>query len=781
MTRTLAAAALLFAPALAFAEPRPPPEDRTASPYLYVQSDDPGADRVPLKETSAEIDIAGVIAHVKVKQVYQNEGSRPLEAIYVFPGSTRAAVFGMRMKIGERTIVAKIERKEAARQLYERAKREGKSASLLEQQRPNVFQMNVANILPGDRVEIELDYSELLVPESGVYELVYPTVVGPRYPGKSTEQWVANPYTKEGAAPAYRWSIAAKIQAGLGIQALTSPSHRISPRFAGASSAAFQTDEPDGGNRDFVLRYRLSGEAIQTGLVLFPGEKESFFLLMVQPPKQVEPSLVPPREYIFVLDVSGSMHGFPLDTAKNVMRELFRGLRAQDRFNVMLFSGGNTVMAEESLPATQANLQRALEVIERQSGGGSTEILPALKRALALKRAGGMSTSIVVVTDGYVSVERETFDLISRSLGTANLFSFGIGSSVNRYIIEGMARAGMGEPYVVLNQDQAEDMATKLRRAIESPVLTGVSIDFQGFDAYDVEPRSYPDVFAERPVVVFGKYRGAAAGRIEVRGKTGRGDFSSVVDVSSVTPDRENVALRQLWARHRIARLSDHGRLAQQQELTEEITQLGLEYSLMTEHTSFVAVDDRVRNPGGEQSRVDVPLPLPQGVSDRALGNRVASGKSGAFGAAAPAPATIAPAAPEADVGGLAGVGRGGGGYGQRYSRAKPKREEAESRQVERVKLDSAALAPDELRVIRRHQRALQQCWERRVQQGPLPSGQLILELKIDASGKVVSVQRAGGTISDRTLEGCLSAMLKRLRFGAGEARTLRLPLNFAS
>src|SRR5687767_11734309 len=255
---SFSAVLLLFVAGEAIAD-----EERVGSPYFQVISEQPGTDRLPLKETGAKVDMAGVIAKVEVTQVYQNEGSRPIEAIYVFPGSTRAAIFGMEMTIGERRIVAKIEKKDQARALYEAAKADGKSASLLEQHRPNVFQMNVANIMPGDRIAVKLFYTELLVPEDGVYELVYPTVLGPRYANGASgtdERWTQNPYLGEGEKAPYKWDLTARIDAGMPVEAVNSPSHKVSPRFTGTNKVDIEVDDEAGGNRDFVLRYRLGGK-----------------------------------------------------------------------------------------------------------------------------------------------------------------------------------------------------------------------------------------------------------------------------------------------------------------------------------------------------------------------------------------------------------------------------------------------------------------------------------------------------------------------------------------
>ena len=239
----------------------PDTTDKTLSPYFLVLSDDPKSEQLPLKSTNADVNIAGVIADVTVVQVYQNQGNNPIEAVYVFPASTRAAVYAMKMTIGERVITAKIEERKAARQQYEQAKREGKSASLLEQQRPNVFQMNVANIMPGDIIKVEMRYTELLVPEGGVYEFVYPTVVGPRYSNQNaenapdTENWVQNPYLHEGQSPPYTFDIDLTISAGLPIQEISCATHKTNIRYEQKDTAAISLDqgEKSGGNRDFIF------------------------------------------------------------------------------------------------------------------------------------------------------------------------------------------------------------------------------------------------------------------------------------------------------------------------------------------------------------------------------------------------------------------------------------------------------------------------------------------------------------------------------------------------
>lgn len=604
-------------------------EDRTLSPYFFVKSDNAELDQLPLKATKTEVSIAGIIADVTVTQTYTNSGKTPLEAIYVFPASTRAAVHGMKMTIGDRVVVAKINKREDARREYEQAKQQGKSASLLEQQRPNVFQMNLANIMPGDEIKVEMRYTELIVPESGVYEFVYPTVVGPRYSNlseskaSSSDKWVKNPTLHQGEAPTSTFDIGVTIAGGMPVKDVACATHKTSISFDGPKTAVIQLDpqETHGGNRDFVLRYRLAGNKIQSGLLLQQGEGEgeNYFLLTVQPPRQVTPAVIPGREYIFIVDVSGSMSGFPLDITKELMRNPIGKLRASDRFNVLLFSGGSSLMAEASLPATQENIAKAINLIDRQRGGGGTELLPALKQALSLKTTKDYSRSVVIVTDGFVMVEEDAFDLIRNNLDKANMFAFGIGTSVNRHLIEGMARVGMGEPMIITKPGDAGAQAERFRKMIESPVLTGIKVRFDGFEAYDVEPVAVPDILAERPLTLFGKWRGKPEGSIEVSGTSGNGAFAETVRVGDYAPSAQVSALSYLWARHRIALLSDYNKLRKNGQRVEEVTQLGLKHNLLTAYTSFVAVDSEVRNQGGEAATVKQPLPMPEGVSDMAL------------------------------------------------------------------------------------------------------------------------------------------------------------------
>lgn len=600
-------------------------EDQTLSPYFYVETEDSLTDRLPLKKTSADINISGIIADVTVRQTYCNEGENVLEAIYVFPASTRAAVHSMNMQIGDRIIYARIEERDKAREQYEEAQEQGQTASLLEEERPNVFRMNVANIMPGDTIEVTMKYTELLVPTEGIYEFVYPAVVGPRYVSPTEDStdaaFAGQPYQHEGEEPLYDFSVDVNIQAGMPVKNITCPSHDSTAiNFRGESASCRLLSKKEG-NRDFILQYQLAGEGLESGLLLYEGKEENFFLAMIQPPRRPSEIDIPPRDYLFIMDVSGSMRGYPLDISKALLDDLINNLRVSDRFNVLFFAGGSYVLSEKSLPATVENKERAINAIENRDGGGGTRLLPALEKALDMKGTEDFSRSLVIATDGYVTVEREAFDLIRKNLNEANFFPFGIGTSVNRYLIEGIAHAGMAEPMVITNPSEAPGKAEKFRRYVQYPVLTNIEKHFEGFEAYDVEPISVPDVMAERPVILFGKWKGEPSGTIRLSGRTGNQNYYETLNVDKYAPSPGNEALKYLWARKRIQLLDDYNSAGQtDSSLIKEITDLGMKYNLLTRYTSFIAIDSLIRNEGDSSVTVSQPLPMPQGVSDNAVG-----------------------------------------------------------------------------------------------------------------------------------------------------------------
>lgn len=606
--------------------------DVTLSPYFYVESGDLSTDYFPLKDTNVLVNINGTIAETFLTQTYTNEGQNPINAVYIFPASTKVTVHGMKMQIGDQLITAQIQEKEIAKETYEEAKSEGKNASLLEQKRSNVFQMNVANIMPGDTVQIELHYTELISAAEGSYQFVFPTVVGPRYvstsdtaaeePGEA-DPWAAVPYLEEGREPSGSYQITVNLSAGVPITSLTSKSHAIQVDWENEAAAQVTLSDTEdyAGNRDYILDYKLTGEEVDCGLMLHTAEEENFFMLMVQPPERIVLEEIPPREYIFILDVSGSMYGYPLETAKEVIQDLVSNLRETDIFNLILFSDQTMKMSPKSAPATKENINRAIHFIEDQEGGGGTELLPAFRSALKLPRTEQFARTIITITDGYIYDETSIFEAIHKNLDTTNFFSFGIGDSVNRALIEGIAKAGQGESFIVTDSADAKETASRFRTYVQSPLLTDIQVSYEGFDVYDLAPNALPTLFAQRPLLVYGKFRGEPSGTIQITGRTGNQPYQKTIQVADVEPLASNQAIRYLWARSRVDQLMDYGLNTDvRRSVKKEITALGLQYHMVTPYTSFIAVMDTVRNPEGESSDIAQPLPLPSKVSNLAIG-----------------------------------------------------------------------------------------------------------------------------------------------------------------
>lgn len=601
--------------------------EQHAAPYFQVvgNGDERSDEGLPLKSSAAKVDIAGTIAHVKLTQRYGNTGKIPIEAIYVFPASTRAAVHGMTLTTGGRVIAARIRESAKAKVEYAAAKAEKKTAALLEEHRPNVFQMSVANLLPGDDIEVEIEWTETIPAVDATYEFVFPTVVGPRYTGGaagSGETWTANPHLKSGTPDPATITLTANLTTTLPLAEVKCPSHPVVVDFKGKDKAAVRLETKSGedaANRDFILRWKLGNDQVDAGLLLHKGSETNHFLLQVAPPPRVTLELIAPRDYVMVLDVSGSMAGFPLDTAKGLLRKLVGGLRADDTFNVVRFATDSGAMSPEPLAANAENIALAMEFIDEQGARGGTELCAAVKQALALPGGENRSRSVLLITDGFVSAEAETAELVRKNIGTANLFTFGIGASVNRELLERVARAGGGEPVVVTSGKEAESAAGKFRELVSNPVLAKVRITAEGVTLGSIEPDPHPDVFAARPLIVTGTWSGEPKGKIIVRGIGGNGAaFEKVIDLAEAAA--KGVAhpeLPVLWARERVRRLTD---MPRGEESIREIKSLGMGYQLLTPYTSFLAVDETPRELVGLTKTVTQPLPLPKGVSESAIG-----------------------------------------------------------------------------------------------------------------------------------------------------------------
>ncbi|MFY9557241.1 MAG: VIT and VWA domain-containing protein [Blastocatellia bacterium] len=606
----------------------------------------------PLKHTDVKAEISGFISRVVVTQQFENPFKEKIEAIYTFPLSQNAAVDDMTMRVGDRTVRGRIKRREEARAVYEAARAAGNVASLLDQQRPNIFTQSVANIMPGEKVTVTISYVETLKYEDGSYEFVFPMVVGPRYipgvpVGKQSGGWApdtdrvadASRITPQVAPKATRAghdiSIEVALDTGVPIDGLKSTVHEVDVERPTAHSAVVGLkDKAAIPNRDFVLKYDVAGRRIEDAVLTHRSDGgEGFFTMILQPPERVTAPDVMPKELVFVLDTSGSMSGFPIEKAKETMKLALDGLYPQDTFNLITFAGDTSILFPEPMPGTAENLAKAHAFLSSRSGSGGTEMMKAIRAALDPSDDQGHLRIACFLTDGYVGNDMEIISEVQRH-PNARVFAFGIGNSVNRFLLDKMAEHGRGEVEYVMLSDDGSAAARRFHERVRNPLLTDISIDWGGLPVTDVYPTRMPDLFGAKPVIVSGRYATGASGLIKLKGRMSGRDFAREIPVELAEKEARHDVLATLWARTRIDDLmsQDYNGIQNgnpREEIREAITQLGLNFRLMTQFTSFVAVEEMTVTDGGQPRKIEVPVEMPEGVSHKGVfGDEEAYGRS---------------------------------------------------------------------------------------------------------------------------------------------------------
>ncbi len=654
----------------------------------------------PLKHTEVRGAISGFLARVEVTQTFENSAAEKIEAVYAFPLPDDAAVDDMTIQVGNRTVRGIIKKREEARAIYEKAKQTGHVAALLDQERPNIFTQAVANIMPGEQVVVTISYLQTLQYENGAYEFVFPIVVGPRYiPGQPTGKqaggWapdtdkvpdaskITPQVTPQGTRAGHDISIELAIDAGVPIQQMHSKSHEIDVVRTGASTATVKLKNgAEIPNKDFILRYKVAGEKI-TDAVLSQAAPANgklgaggYFTLILQPPARVAQSDITPKELVFVLDTSGSMWGFPLEKAKDLISHALDELYPGDTFNLITFSGDTHVLFPEPVFPTAENIRKAKALLSTRTGGGGTEMMKAIRASLVPSDSQDHLRVVCFLTDGFVGNDLEIIGEVQKHTN-ARVFAFGIGTSVNRFLIEGMAKAGRGESEIVTLNDKADVAAHRLYERLRSPLLTDVSIDWGGLPITDVYPKRVPDLFSGKPLVVSGRYTDATNGTIRLRGKRAGEDFVREIPVTLTANGGKHAVLPGFWARRKIDDLMSQDWAGMQNgnmkpAVQSEITQLGLDYRLMTQFTSFVAVEERVVTKDGKPVRVEVPVEMPEGVSYEGvfgaeqMQSLALRGRNFSSRAVSTSTASISLGASSGSAGGVragAGGGIGGGVY----------------------------------------------------------------------------------------------------------------------
>lgn len=757
----------------------------------------------PLERTEVSADVADGVTSVRVRQRFRNPSRERVEATYVFPLPDDAAVDAMEMRVGARVVRAVIDRRDAARRRYESARDQGRHAALLEQERPNVFTFSVANIDPGSSVDVTLHYFGRARWDHGAWEMHFPMVVGPRYiPGvplaraplgdgahHDTDRVpdasrVSPAYVPPGTRSGHAVSLAVSVRAGAALTSLEAPAHDVVVQRPNPWSATVSLrDKDEIPNRDFILRWTVDAPELGATALAHRVDpsRPGYLSLTLEPRHDAPDEEVTPRELVFLLDTSGSMQGPPLAAVKRAVRVALERMLPSDSFQIIDFADAASAFAPSPLPATRENVARGLAYIDALVASGGTNQLAGVHAALNAPGDPMRVRYVVFMTDGYIGNEAEVLALTQREVGSARVFSFGVGAAVNRYLLDEVAVAGRGYAEYLRPDEEPTAMVERLYARLGRPYLTDVSVDWGGLDVESVTPSPLPDVSALEPLRLLARYGRAGAGVVTVRGRVNGRPYERRVDVTLPERETSNDALAPLWARERVSVLTRAmHREGASPERVEAVTALALTHHLASQYTSFVAEDATPAAPGQRSAprRVSQPLDAPEGVNLQSAGGHAVGGAGlsgngvggGGYGLGAIGLGSVG------TVGG--GVGQGyGAGYGRLHERATSAGVSMSMSLGGEGSLDRSTV----MSVVRRHTAGFRACYERALRARPDLSGRVSLRVELAPDGRVTAASVQGDTINDPDLSACLVARARAMRFAptAGGPITLTWPMVF--
>ncbi len=622
---------------------------------LYVQTPNRQKIAFPLKHTEVEAKVAGNISRVEVTQTFENPFTTTLEAVYIFPLPDEAAVDDMLIRIGDRIIKGNIKKRQEALAIYEQAKQQGRTAGLLEQERDNIFTQSLANIKLGEQIDVIIRYNDSLKFEGGNYEFVFPMVVGPRYiPGTTIDSNAVGsgsavapmtlnqdtdlvpdasrlnaPILPAGTRSRHDINVTVEIDAGVEILDVRSPSHQIQVSHQNQIVRVKLAGGDTIPNKDLILRYQVAGDRTQTTILTQADDRGGHFALYLIPAIQYQPDQMVPKDVVFLIDTSGSQHGAPLMQCQELMRRFINGLNPNDTFSIINFANTTQQLSPVPLPNTPQNRSRAIKYINQLNAGGGTEMLRGIRAVLNFPVTDpGRLRSIVLLTDGYIGNENQIFAEVQQNLKPGvRLYSFGAGSSVNRFLLNRVAELGRGIARIIRHDEPTDEVVEKFFRQINNPVLANINLQWEGDgESPVIYPDNPPDLFAEQPLVLFGRKSDRCGGKLQVSGIAAGGmRYHQTFNLNF--EETGNIAIAQLWGRSRIKDLMNQMVRGETKTGVEAVTNTALSYQLLSQYTAFVAVSDDVRvNPTDASISMQVPVEMPEAVSYQ-----------GVFGAAAPA------------------------------------------------------------------------------------------------------------------------------------------------
>ncbi|MCF6319583.1 MAG: marine proteobacterial sortase target protein [Proteobacteria bacterium] len=587
-----------------------------------------------LLSSDYQIDITGIVAQVNITQTFHNDSTQWIkEGMYAFPVAKNAAVYQMRLTIGKRVIEGEIHEKKQAQQIYDDAKAQGLAASIVKQYRPNLFTTDVANIMPNEKITVEITYQQTLSYDAGHIDFRLPLAIKSRYmqqqllvgsdvSGSETSSLQATDLPTSTVSDQQKRSINVQIEAGFELSELVSLYHDVNIQETGVFQTIKLADTTLYDANDFVLRwYPIQGKEPRAAMFSEKLNGEEYVLMMLLPPKNTQKNtqkITQKREVVFIIDTSGSMQGAAMDTAKDALLFGLTQISSQDKFNVIEFNSNATQVFAQSRIASADNLDEAVDFIVGLQSNGGTNMGPALALSMQDEVDEHYLKQIVFITDGSVGNEAQLFKQIDQNIGQARLFTVAIGQAPNNYFMSKAALIGKGTYSNISNLDDVDFEMNELFVKLSSPALTDVAIEW----GHDVEqsPRVIPDLYSDQPIIVTAKMS-AFNTNIGLSGFVDKSTWSQSFDLNN---DGQSTGIAKLWARNQIADLTDDYMLGASNDsdwLQEQITQIALQYHLISEFTSLVAVDKtpdmsrlvQIQARAMEQAQVLAQVNYPQG------------------------------------------------------------------------------------------------------------------------------------------------------------------------
>ncbi|PKG63959.1 MULTISPECIES: marine proteobacterial sortase target protein [Pseudoalteromonas] len=596
---------------------------------LFDSNGAPAGPAIILK-SDANMTLTGLINHVVVTQTYQNENPFAVNARYVFPLPDESAVHAMTMRIGERVIKGQIDKKVEAEKKYEKAKKGGKQAALVRQQRANMFITNVANIGPGERVIIELEYQEIIDYSSGTFAIRFPTTITPRYHAISGEVntqnqahvnplptgWLSPVYsikssTQNDNVPSSQFSLNIDIDVGLELVDINSKFHNVDVQNTAFGQYKIALNETNAVNRDFVLEFKpLQKEQAQAAFFTQQFENgDRYGLAMLMPPgDHFTQTQRLPREMVFVVDTSGSMHGQSMEQAKKALFYALSLLDSDDSFNIIGFDNIVTPMSDKSLIASDFNLRRAERFIYSLEADGGTEIQGALNAVLDGSEFDGFVRQVVFLTDGSVSNEDALFKNIQSKLGDSRLFTVGIGSAPNSFFMRRAADVGKGSFTFIGSTSEVQPKMQQLFDKLAHPAITNLALSDESGNNLDFWPSPLPDLYFGEPIMVAIKLNNAKS--VVLAGQTAQGPLSIKLSTQNSSSAQ---GIAKLWARQKIKSLLLYN---EQNTVKDEVQELALTHQLLSPFTAFIAIEQTQIKEVAEQT-AQATNAVPQGMAMR--------------------------------------------------------------------------------------------------------------------------------------------------------------------